>query len=219
MLFCSAENCEKEAHSIGLCRSHWRLYKRQGTLEKLKISAKTAHPLYATWNANRKRGGFVKEWLDDFWKFVADVNGKPDEHRLTRPDLTKPYGPDNFKWIPLFKPLENEDDKSRRQRQRKQKRIDDPDYYRKLNYKYNFDLPLEEYNQKLAFQNFVCDSCKKPERSTYRTTKIVKALAVDHCHTTKKLRGLLCSRCNILIGLAKDDIEILQNAIDYLKRY
>lgn len=43
-------------------------------------------------------------------------------------------------------------------------------------------------------------------------------LGIDHNHTTGKVRGLLCQTCNSLLGYAKDDIELLQRAIDYLKR-
>lgn len=41
---------------------------------------------------------------------------------------------------------------------------------------------------------------------------------VDHSHATKKVRGLLCSRCNTLLGMANDNISILENAIKYLKK-
>jgi hypothetical protein len=44
-----------------------------------------------------------------------------------------------------------------------------------------------------------------------------KALHVDHSHTTGKIRGLLCKRCNMTLGLLHDDVSILQRAIDYLK--
>ena len=40
---------------------------------------------------------------------------------------------------------------------------------------------------------------------------------VDHCHKTNRVRGLLCTRCNTLLGMAKDNIEILQKAITYLQ--
>jgi len=49
-------------------------------------------------------------------------------------------------------------------------------------------------------------------------TKIpTKQLVVDHCHTTGKVRGLLCDKCNFLLGLANDQINVLQNAIAYLE--
>jgi len=42
-------------------------------------------------------------------------------------------------------------------------------------------------------------------------------LVVDHCHSTGKVRGLLCSNCNRGIGMLQERVDILQNAIDYLK--
>jgi len=42
---------------------------------------------------------------------------------------------------------------------------------------------------------------------------------VDHCHTTNIVRGILCHHCNVLLGHAKDNIEILASAINYLKGF
>jgi len=39
---------------------------------------------------------------------------------------------------------------------------------------------------------------------------------VDHCHITNKIRGLLCTKCNSLLGMANDNKDILQKAIEYL---
>jgi hypothetical protein len=43
-------------------------------------------------------------------------------------------------------------------------------------------------------------------------------LAVDHCHSTGKVRGLLCTACNTTIGRMRDDAELLRKAADYLER-
>ena len=40
---------------------------------------------------------------------------------------------------------------------------------------------------------------------------------MDHCHKTKKIRGLLCHTCNSGLGMFKDNIEYLKNAIKYLE--
>lgn len=44
-----------------------------------------------------------------------------------------------------------------------------------------------------------------------------RSLAIDHCHKTGKIRGLLCEKCNWMIGFAKDNPDILRSAIEYLK--
>jgi len=57
------------------------------------------------------------------------------------------------------------------------------------NLKYNFNLSLEDYNKLLRKQKEVCMICGKTDPAKRR-------LAVDHCHETGKIRGLLCTRCN-----------------------
>ena len=42
-------------------------------------------------------------------------------------------------------------------------------------------------------------------------------LVYDHCHKLGHFRGWLCHGCNVMLGFAKDDPEILQKAIEYLK--
>ncbi len=212
MLFCAAENCEKPVHCKGFCRPHYQRLTAHGRLNKLKDN-RTKHPLYMTWNANRQRGGFVKEWNDDFW------NDKSGDTRLVRLKLNEPFGPNNFKLELLFKPLENETDIDRRKRQRKQKSLNDPNMYRSLNYKYNFGLSLEEYEIKLKVQNYVCAICEQPETVTYKDTGVVKNLAVDHCHITNKIRDLLCSKCNLFVGKLEDNIAILNKFTNYIEKH
>lgn len=79
-----------------------------------------------------------------------------------------------------------------------------------LKLKNKFNLTLEDYNKMLTKQARVCKICKD-------TCKTGRNLAVDHGHTTNKIRGLLCSRCNSLLGQARDNIKILKQAIIYLE--
>jgi Recombination endonuclease VII len=46
----------------------------------------------------------------------------------------------------------------------------------------------------------------------------VQALVLDHDHVTGKARGLLCTRCNLLLGAATDDEDILHRAVVYLRK-
>jgi len=49
--------------------------------------------------------------------------------------------------------------------------------------------------------------------------KFVKTPHIDHSHETNKNRGLLCDDCNLGLGRFKDNIEVLSNAIQYLRRH
>lgn len=64
------------------------------------------------------------------------------------------------------------------------------------NLKKRFGLTLEDYAKMLEAQNGVCAICKTPPASNRR-------LAVDHCHTTRRIRQLLCTKCNTALGLLK----------------
>ena len=56
-------------------------------------------------------------------------------------------------------------------------------------------------------QDYKCAICKE----------VFELLAVDHCHETNKVRGLLCTNCNNGLGRFKDNIQFLNNAIKYLR--
>lgn len=80
-----------------------------------------------------------------------------------------------------------------------------------------FGITKQKYAELFLSQNGVCAICEKPETATRKG--VVKALAVDHCHETGKIRGLLCSDCNTGIGKLKEDRKILISAIRYLKMH
>lgn len=79
-----------------------------------------------------------------------------------------------------------------------------------------YGLSVEEYDALFAAQNGACAICQKPETAS-RQGKLIQ-LPVDHCHTSGRVRGLLCLRCNRAIGLLGDDVGLLKAAIDYLER-
>ena len=78
----------------------------------------------------------------------------------------------------------------------------------RLRHKNKIDIDFEEYQRMFIKQKNLCAICKRPEQK--------KSLAIDHCHKTGKVRGLLCQKCNRGIGCFDDNVELLKNAIHYL---
>jgi hypothetical protein len=72
----------------------------------------------------------------------------------------------------------------------------------------------EDYDVLVALQGGLCAICRrKPKR--YRKKRNHR-LEVDHCHSTNKVRGLLCGKCNPMLGQCNDDPDRLLAAIAYL---
>mgnify|MGYP003979568017 CR=1 FL=1 len=78
-----------------------------------------------------------------------------------------------------------------------------------LEKKYN--ISETEYLQIFKFQNGKCAICQKSQE------KLTKKLSIDHDHTSKQVRGLLCPACNHALGLFKDDESIILKAISYIE--
>lgn len=79
--------------------------------------------------------------------------------------------------------------------------------------KSTYGITIDEYNVMFKLQKGSCAICKNSQ------VKNINYLCVDHSHKTNKIRGLLCHTCNRSLGLLKDDIKVLENAINYLKKY
>jgi hypothetical protein len=79
--------------------------------------------------------------------------------------------------------------------------------------KIKFGISDEDYKFLLKQQNFSCAICHKHEN------QINRKLAVDHCHKTGKVRGLLCSNCNTGIGNLRDSTYLLFKSICYLLKF
>lgn len=80
-----------------------------------------------------------------------------------------------------------------------------------LRIKRTYGINLTEYDSMYTKQNGLCAICKNPE-SIKTGRRSINRLAIDHCHTTGKIRGLLCQRCNTGLGR-------LEKYIDRAKQY
>lgn len=61
--------------------------------------------------------------------------------------------------------------------------------------KYLYGMDINEYNRIFQIQGGRCGICKKHQ------TEFIKNLSVDHCHKTNVIRGLLCHKCNLDLGI------------------
>jgi hypothetical protein len=94
-----------------------------------------------------------------------------------------------------------------------------PDRVRDSYLRQHFGIGLLDYNALLDRQNGSCAACRGGERRTHWRTQRPFALAVDHSHSTGRVRGLLRASCNTAIGLFDDDVERMIAAAAYLEEH
>jgi hypothetical protein len=70
-------------------------------------------------------------------------------------------------------------------------------------------LSDQEYSEIMSRVPEGCEICRK---------SMGEKICFDHCHDTGEFRGLLCHRCNTMLGLAKDDFQTLDRASLYLQK-
>lgn len=87
-------------------------------------------------------------------------------------------------------------------------------------------MTYDEYKAMEESCDNKCMICNQPETQINGRTREVQSLAIDHCHDSNKIRGLLCSHCNTTLGKFNDDIaelkrfkETVDNMITYLEKH
>jgi hypothetical protein len=99
--------------------------------------------------------------------------------------------------------LRRRTDEAFRDKDRKSKR----EWERRKRYREVYRLSLADYDALLQRQNGACAICKRSGR----------ALCVDHCHACGRVRGLLCGKCNSVLGFCADSRAHLLAAAAYLR--
>ena len=98
---------------------------------------------------------------------------------------------------------------------------ENPDFFWESHLRHSYHMSREQYDALLVKQNGGCAICGGQNMDH-------RKLAVDHDHSCcsgqkrscgKCIRGLLCSRCNHMLGHARDNAEILASGISYLKQF
>lgn len=78
------------------------------------------------------------------------------------------------------------------------------------NLRNTYGINLEEWESLFKLQGSVCKICKTPKEPSM-------GWHTDHCHTTGKVRGILCHNCNTGLGKFLDDPKLLRLAVNYLE--
>lgn len=80
---------------------------------------------------------------------------------------------------------------------------------------YRYGLTQQQFDEMLEAQSRCCAICGRPDSGRPKDAY----LHIDHCHDSRKVRGLLCDNCNVGLGRFKDDPNLLRLAAAYLDRY
>lgn len=90
-------------------------------------------------------------------------------------------------------------------------------------YRYTYGITLVDIVRMLEEQGNLCKICNGPVKlrdlKSGQRSHNQETLCVDHCHTTNVIRGILCNECNKGLGAFKDNINSLNNAINYLESF
>lgn len=135
--------------------------------------------------------------VDEFYKTDDKADGSPNWHSYCKPcHLAR-----NRKNMPP--------EKLREYGARYRARF--PEHGRAYHLKVKYGITLEDYDRILAGQDGGCAICGSSEAGGRGNR-----FHIDHCHTTGRIRGLLCIRCNQGLGYFSDDPAIFRDAISYL---
>lgn len=97
-------------------------------------------------------------------------------------------------------------------------RKNNPKANRNKHYKSRYGITVQDYEAMSIAQNHLCAICKLPE-TKMRKDGTPSILAVDHNHTTGKVRGLLCVGCNHMLGNIENRSVSLDAIAEYIKQY
>lgn len=177
---------------VKVCRVHGNLTAEQADKrsDSNGYKCKACRLIY-----NRK---FCREWRQEN---SEEINKRVREDRLINPERYREYD-------------------------RKQ-RANDLDGHRYRDVLTKHKILQHEYEQLCDSQNNLCAICNKTETKKSRTEGNICRLTLDHCHFCedneikgiKAIRGMLCHACNVGLGKFKDNTQLLQNAINYLKAH
>lgn len=187
---CSVADCALPVFARGWCSKHYTRWKRHG--DPLAITRQPPNTEYATEKVCPRCGN--EKPIGEFGK---RPNGKPKGYCR---DCEARYQADH---------ASSPEGRQQHGLARAKWNNGNPGYF--LHYRYG--ITLEQYDELVAAQGGRCAICRTVEPGGKS-----KVWHVDHCHTSNRVRGLLCGHCNRGLGQFADDPTRLRSAADYLER-
>ena len=156
-----------------------------------------------------QKAAYDKEYYIKNKEAICDrVKTYQEDNREKRLAQQKEYREKNKEAIKEYREKNKEQIAAQRKEYNEKNKEQKAAYWREKKY----GLSSEDYKNMLDEQNDKCKICL-----TSFTILDTKHIHVDHCHTTNKIRGILCGMCNLGLGHFKDDIQKLTKAINYLQ--
>lgn len=192
-LSCTIDGCENRIHSKGLCCMHYRRNRINGTPDAVWLNRGPKVCTVAGCEAEQRSRTYCSAHYQAWQKHGDAAYVRPETRGIDIPHGTLTgYGWHGCRCVECKKVQATAN--------------------RQSNLLAKYGITTDEYDRLLDEQGGVCAICRLDSSSSLRG----KLMAVDHCHDTGKVRGLLCSPCNTGIGHLKDDPDRLMAAAAYL---
>jgi hypothetical protein len=101
----------------------------------------------------------------------------------------------------------------------KQFKMENPDYLKDWHLRRKYGISLADRDGMIARQDGRCAACGCSSPGRKSRSGGLGDWIVDHCHTKRHVRAIICHPCNVVLGLVKDDPAKLRGLADYVERY
>lgn len=204
-VICQVESCEKKSKSLGFCSTHLERFKRYGNPTPIGVKFPSRKGEFLSDGVQKTCSTcYIEKPVAEFGKQSV----RPDGLEVACKQCMKARAISRYRNPEKRKKILETGARWR-------ERNPDADADKTLRRKYG--ITLAQYDELFELQGGVCALCKKGETTKRRKKgEGRERLAVDHCHDTGRVRGLLCFKCNTAIGSLGDTEEDARKVVEYL---